>query len=673
MQDKTGKPISILLSTGTSYHRTYDDFGRLTQALEPNTGKYKLAYDTQGKLKIITSEIATQTIGYSDKGLAKSLQTCDNIDKSRCQTIVYRYNDNGQLTTIDTDRYDITYDYLPTGTAQTEIITLDNKNYPMQYGYDNQNRPNKIILPEGLVLNYAYNEAGKIINAKYQLPSIGLWQSLTRKINNKKDFQSLSTRNLIQPNDKKFAHNSKQDITYTLDANNNRLSRYDNGVITTYNYQTNTDRLIHINHPDYQITYEYNQVGSPIKITKTDKNNKVSVQTISYTSDSQIKAIYQDGDLVAEYDYNHLRQRIEKTVYLKDDKTNQIQKETTQYLWHNGLVSAKIKKGNITRRYIYMDITPIAVIDYTYNNKGKMMTAQAYTVHTDQLGTPKKITDQNNQIVWQADYEDFGKATIATKDNFRFNLRFAGQYYDSETGYHYNAHRYYNPETGRYLTADPLGLSGGLNSYVYANHRPWKYVDVLGFVTLQQVQEELEKAGVAKKGEKVIGRGSYNIGEIRLQCYSDEQVFNKWLEMERRDLSWLDELNDRKCPATIQEAYKNPNGLWERPSTFPTIQVYHPGAKWEMRSKPTKNKHTNQCTYDDKGKLITIQRPAAGTVDYKACDTWDCWKTGKPHYEHDMRFYDIAVTLHNRYYGKKHPYNQSKYISDYYSVRPTKF
>lgn len=125
-----------------------------------------------------------------------------------------------------------------------------------------------------------------------------------------------------------------------------------------------------------------------------------------------------------------------------------------------------------------------------------MMTAQAYTVHTDQLGTPKKITDQNNQIVRQADYEDFGKATIATKDNFRFNLRLAGQYYDSETGYHYNAHRYYNPETGRYLTADPLGLSGGLNSYVYANHEPWKYVDVLGLYTIQDASKELSKHGV---------------------------------------------------------------------------------------------------------------------------------------------------------------------------------
>jgi RHS repeat-associated protein len=50
-------------------------------------------------------------------------------------------------------------------------------------------------------------------------------------------------------------------------------------------------------------------------------------------------------------------------------------------------------------------------------------------------------------------------------------LRFQGQYYDEETGLHYNRHRYYNPQTGRYLTPDPIGLAGGVNGYLYGvNH-----------------------------------------------------------------------------------------------------------------------------------------------------------------------------------------------------------
>lgn len=57
---------------------------------------------------------------------------------------------------------------------------------------------------------------------------------------------------------------------------------------------------------------------------------------------------------------------------------------------------------------------------------------------------------------------------------------YAGQYFDAETGLHYNWHRYYDPKTGRYLTPDPIGLLGGINLYVYANLNPINSVDPLG-------------------------------------------------------------------------------------------------------------------------------------------------------------------------------------------------
>ncbi len=60
------------------------------------------------------------------------------------------------------------------------------------------------------------------------------------------------------------------------------------------------------------------------------------------------------------------------------------------------------------------------------------------------------------------------------------NLRFPGQYYDSETGLHYNWHRFYDSETGRYVSADPIGLAGGMNLYSYANQNPINYIDPMG-------------------------------------------------------------------------------------------------------------------------------------------------------------------------------------------------
>lgn len=76
---------------------------------------------------------------------------------------------------------------------------------------------------------------------------------------------------------------------------------------------------------------------------------------------------------------------------------------------------------------------------------------------------------------------------------------YAGQYYDSETGLHYNYHRYYDPKTGRYLTPDPIGLGGGLNLYVYAGENPINRVDPFGLEWFG-IGIELPKANATASG-----------------------------------------------------------------------------------------------------------------------------------------------------------------------------
>jgi RHS repeat-associated protein len=125
--------------------------------------------------------------------------------------------------------------------------------------------------------------------------------------------------------------------------------------------------------------------------------------------------------------------------------------------------------GTPLRDYVYLNGERIAM---------KVYGTQAgwYYFINDHLGTPQKIVDSAGNVVWAAAYLPFGEALIITEIVVN-NFRFPGQYYDAETGLHCNWHRYYDPRTGRYITADPIGLDGGVNLYAYVEGNPVNLTD----------------------------------------------------------------------------------------------------------------------------------------------------------------------------------------------------
>ncbi|WP_211233783.1 RHS repeat domain-containing protein, partial [Comamonas composti] len=102
----------------------------------------------------------------------------------------------------------------------------------------------------------------------------------------------------------------------------------------------------------------------------------------------------------------------------------------------------------------------------------------------DHLGTPMELTDAQGKTIWEADYGAFGRARVDAGSRVSSHIRFPGQYHDEETGLHYNRYRYYEPETGRYLSKDPIGLEGGIDQLGYAKGNPIKNVDPIGLETV---------------------------------------------------------------------------------------------------------------------------------------------------------------------------------------------
>ena len=117
-----------------------------------------------------------------------------------------------------------------------------------------------------------------------------------------------------------------------------------------------------------------------------------------------------------------------------------------------------------------------------------------YFLHTDHLDTPRLVTDETKKVVWRNSplTEPFGMSPVEEDPDgdgtkFTLNLRFPGQYADKETNTSYNYFRDYNPETGRYIQSDPIGLAGGLNGFAYAKQNPLRYSDPDGLNPLTAV------------------------------------------------------------------------------------------------------------------------------------------------------------------------------------------
>lgn len=102
-----------------------------------------------------------------------------------------------------------------------------------------------------------------------------------------------------------------------------------------------------------------------------------------------------------------------------------------------------------------------------------------YYLHGDHLGTPQEAVGEDGGVVWQAAYKAWGRIHRLEKGAISQPFRFQGQYEDEETGLYYNRHRYYDPDTARYLTQDPIGLAGGENLYRYTLN-PTLWTDPLG-------------------------------------------------------------------------------------------------------------------------------------------------------------------------------------------------
>jgi RHS repeat-associated protein len=514
----------------------YDIHGNLTAVTDPNNGNTTYVYDDLGNLLSQTSP-DTGTTAFTHDAAGNVLTRTD----AKGQSFAYSYDALNRLATLNApgtaDDITYTYDTCNNGVGRLCAVIIGdgagNKTVTyaydafgnvisqqgINYSYDSVSRIKTLTYPSGNVVTYIYDAAGQVSQVDLQQDAqtttlaseisyapfgpvtsmtYGNGHTLSQGVDSAYRFTDHTVTGALQLINSLYDANGNlsqvdnnlttvsnvysydalnrldtangtfgnQDFGY--DKNGNRLQLLQDGNTLSYAYETNSNRLAVAANDDVII----------------DPNGNITGQGLwayTHTTHNRLASVSNDSVQVGAYVYNGLGQRVSKTV-------NSV---THQYVY--GLSGELLQEtdGATSVEYVYLNGQPLALIQQ----------GNVYYLHNDHLGTPRAVTDAAKTVVWRWDSDPFG-ATAANDDPdndgiaFTLNLRFPGQYYDSETGLHYNYFRYYDPRTGQYITSDPIGLAGGLNTYGYVGGNPVVRMDSKGLYygvsdVWQDVGEEL--------------------------------------------------------------------------------------------------------------------------------------------------------------------------------------
>ncbi|HEJ5637403.1 TPA: RHS repeat protein, partial [Pseudomonas aeruginosa] len=402
-------------------------------------------------------------------------------------SLVYRYDERGNLV------------------EQVRSIRLDQQTLldRVTYRYDAANQLLEIGYPSGLAIGYPRNAGGQVASVTLAVgdkaPSTLVGQiaylpfgplqrltwgngiTLSREYD--QDYQLL--RQKVGPWQSDYQHDANGNIqqhrhslwgtldyqydpldrlteerggqggrSYAYDAVGNRTQRSDNpasgGTASSQDYQYAPD------------SNRLTAIGAQA-VTSDAAGNLTqdrAARKLAYDAQGRLQSVSLDGQQVAEYRYNALGQRIVKLT----------PESITTYLYGpDGQLLGEAEHDGSGRKlraqyYLWLDSLPLATIDADYDAQGKVGNPTLLYLHGDHLDTPRLATDTSGQIAWQWQSDAFGRGEALSQGSTRVNLRFPGQYYDAESGLHYNYFRDYDPETGRYVESDPVETLRKLNN-----------------------------------------------------------------------------------------------------------------------------------------------------------------------------------------------------------------
>ena len=418
---------------GNSDVYSYESDGRLISHTNSNLNTISNSYDTLGRLQSITTGLDNVLYGYDNRNNIISVSNLNG-------TIEFVYDDLNRVTqSTDFWGNEINYTY----DLSSNLISIEYAiNKTVTYTYDDDNLMHSVSDWNGNTTYYTYRADGKLLHTSY--PN-GTYL----------DYMYDNAGRMIGMSWKKSDDSVINAYTYVLDPNGNHITEEKTEPYGPTGFQTQN------------VSYTYNNVNRIITAGGTsygfDANgNTISKGNNTYQYDEFNRLTSISGDLNTQYLYDGNGNRRSATV-------NGIIKRYVLDLKGISKILVEIDGSNNPQNYYIYGLGLIARID-TGN--------QTHYFHYDYRGSTIAMTDVNESITHQYQYDDFGHILQSLEaDNNSF--KYAGQHgvtYE-DTNFYFMRARYYDAEIGRFISEDPIWST---NLYLYAENNPILGIDPKG-------------------------------------------------------------------------------------------------------------------------------------------------------------------------------------------------
>lgn len=510
--DTQGHQTKITTPNGATFIYAYDGFGRLTEESNPDRDVTTYAYDASDKLlSAISNQTKTNAKGDTKRNIYDKLGRLARVEYDDSDlNVYYTYDKKSQLTKV-ADASGMTEIGYDKEKELSKIQTIGSIVFRTQHSYTEADNVATFTYPSGKTISYTYNDKAEkkslSIDGETFLSDIHIKNGQIDRYRYADGTEYTRDYNLNERVTKLNYPDYSEVISY--DELSNIVSIYEDDTSKMFTYDI-VNRLITYDINDTSHTdFEYDANGNRMTMHNADNEmtnylymvNSNILQSLQSTTGDNVSYSYDesgniidDGQHTYHYDARNRLVGVDDNVIYQYNSDNQrvskiIDGVTTYYIYDgHKLLGEYDQEGNTIKEYVYLEDTPVAIL---YEGK-------VYTIYADHLNTPRRILDENHTILWQWKSIPFGESKA--RGLLTFNLRFPGQYYDEETGHHYNINRDYNPVTGRYIQSDPVGFKGGANTYAYAEANPvtkkdemglWASWDHMGYGIHQSVNKQI--------------------------------------------------------------------------------------------------------------------------------------------------------------------------------------